>query len=177
MDRGYYSLETLSLLLTLKAKCVDSGRRASRRIERGADSYNAQVPGSDNLAAREPRVATDHAGVRLLRCVACSISACRGRTLMHSCELDECQQKYGNANVWKACCAVFDYLNLAAVRSVTLIFAGSLLTQHPADHRRLDPLRAWWTLTRATDTRSDQSDRAGPGDSSRGRVLRQVSPH
>ncbi|KAI6105284.1 Metallo-dependent phosphatase-like protein, partial [Pisolithus croceorrhizus] len=28
---------------------------------------------------------------------------------------DKRQQKYGNAAVWKACCNVFDYLNLAAV--------------------------------------------------------------
>jgi hypothetical protein len=29
--------------------------------------------------------------------------------------LDECQSKYGSANVWKYCCSVFDYLTLAAV--------------------------------------------------------------
>ncbi|KAH9060703.1 Metallo-dependent phosphatase [Lactarius vividus] len=28
---------------------------------------------------------------------------------------EECQQKYGSASVWKVCCSVFDYLNLAAI--------------------------------------------------------------
>lgn len=28
---------------------------------------------------------------------------------------DECMRKYGNANPWKYCVEVFDYLNLAAV--------------------------------------------------------------
>jgi len=33
---------------------------------------------------------------------------------------DECQQKYGNANAWKYCTQVFDYLTLAAVRFASL---------------------------------------------------------
>ena len=37
------------------------------------------------------------------------------QTLSSNAYADECQQKYGSAQVWKACCSVFDYLNLAAV--------------------------------------------------------------
>lgn len=29
--------------------------------------------------------------------------------------IDECQNKYGNANAWKYCCRVFDLLTVAAV--------------------------------------------------------------
>lgn len=63
---------------------------------------------------------------------------------------DECQQKYGNANVWKACCLVFDFLSLAAVRSVvrlllsSQIIDGSLLCVHGGlspEVRTLDQVR------------------------------------
>ena len=32
---------------------------------------------------------------------------------------EECMRKYGNANPWKYCVEVFDYLNLAAVQALT----------------------------------------------------------
>ena len=36
----------------------------------------------------------------------------------HFFPADECQSKYGSANVWKYCCSVFDYLTLAAVSNL-----------------------------------------------------------
>ncbi|THH31704.1 hypothetical protein EUX98_g2454 [Antrodiella citrinella] len=58
---------------------------------------------------------------------------------------DECQQKYGSALVWKACCSVFDYLNLAA------IIDGEILCVHGGlspDIRTLDQIRV---LSRAQE--------------------------
>ncbi|KAL7278436.1 hypothetical protein ACG7TL_007433 [Trametes sanguinea] len=58
---------------------------------------------------------------------------------------DECQQKYGSALVWKACCSVFDYLNLAAIiDGETLCVHGGL----SPDIRTLDQIRV---LSRAQE--------------------------
>lgn len=41
---------------------------------------------------------------------------------------DECMRKYGNANAWKYCVDIFDYLNLAALIDGQVGRAGESLT-------------------------------------------------
>lgn len=85
VDRGKHSLETFSLLLLLKALFPDK-----ITLLRG------------NHESRQITQVYGFYGMTKLSSWAES-------------GLDECQQKYGNANVWKSCCRVFDYLNVGAV--------------------------------------------------------------
>lgn len=94
VDRGYFSLETFTLLMCLKAKYVDPEKSMNCTL------ISCRYPDRIVLVRgnHESRQITQVYGF-----------------------YEECQQKYGNASVWKACCQVFDFLVLAAIVDGTVL--------------------------------------------------------
>lgn len=84
---------------------------------------------------------------------------------------DECQRKYGNANVWRYCAEVFDYLTLS-VRAVGHVIRPGIglryldpsfetdclwafpVMYHAGFDRRAGVVRAWGSIARPEDPRS-----------------------
>lgn len=95
VDRGYYSLETLTRLMTLKV-IFYLDYIIEIRLKRGHCHFFFQARYPDRITLlrgnHESRQITKVYGF-----------------------YDECLSKYGNANAWKYCCRVFDLLTIAAV--------------------------------------------------------------
>lgn len=90
VDRGYYSVETVTLLVALKVSNAGTlAPRSGRVLPRPRSPTSALVPFSGTLPAahhnppREPREQTDHAGVRLLRRVPEEIWQCQRVEVLH----------------------------------------------------------------------------------------------
>lgn len=106
VDRGYYSLETFTYLLALKAKWPDRitllrGNHESRQITQVYGFYG------------------ETAEIECM-CIIIYFLCCCIDFHFHSVPpfIDECQTKYGNANAWRYCTKVFDMLTVAAVSIV-----------------------------------------------------------
>lgn len=115
VDRGYFSLETFTLLMCLKAKYVSS----IRVFLQGKLTNDAVLRYPDRIVL----VRGNHESRQITQVYGF---------------YEECQQKYGNASVWKACCHVFDFLVLAA------IVDGELLCVHGGlspEIRTIDQIR------------------------------------
>jgi serine/threonine-protein phosphatase PP1-1 len=70
VDRGYFSLETFTLLMCLKAKYVLSSARVLLML------ILMQVSRSNHTCPRQPRVSTDYPSIRLLRRMPAKVWEC-----------------------------------------------------------------------------------------------------
>lgn len=101
VDRGYYSVETVTLLVALKVTSLDT--RPHSKLD-SADSKPCPVVWCGCLQVRYRERITILRGNHESR----QITQVYGF-------YDECLRKYGNANVWKYFTDLFDYLPLTAL--------------------------------------------------------------
>ena len=156
VDRGYYSVETVTLLVALKVRyrervTILRGNHESRQITQVYGFYD-----------------------ECLRCVGGSID----RAHAH--------RKYGNANVWKAFTDLFDYLPLTALIDDQVRFvrcAARWCASAPSDTRAVaspsylahtfpDLLLARRPVALDRHARPHPLDRPNPGGPARGPDVR-----
>lgn len=143
VDRGYYSVETVTLLVALKVGTTRGSLLAGWAKAVDIRGLFPQVRFKDRITIlrgnHESRQITQVYGF-----------------------YDECLRKYGNANVWKYFTDLFDYLPLTAlvdgqvsVQS-SLFSPVSLRVPHcvTSDVSLSDFLLAWWLVTFHRHTRS-----------------------
>jgi serine/threonine-protein phosphatase 6 catalytic subunit len=115
VDRGYNSLEVFTLLMLLKAAhpahvTLLRGNHESRQITQVPPAAACRLP---------PAAACSGPGCALVWPAQAVLGQCS--TLGHAAAClpqvygfyDECQRKYGNANAWRYCTEVFDYLTIS----------------------------------------------------------------
>ena len=140
VDRGFNSLETFTLLLLLKARhpahvTLLRGNHESRQItqaKRSGGGGGRWDVGRACCVPRHPQSTSSPPHVRPPSLKPPPLPPNPGQVYGF---YDECQRKYGNANAWRYCTEVFDFLTLSA------LIDGSVLCVHGGlspDLRTLD---------------------------------------
>jgi len=122
VDRGYYSVETVTLLVAMKVRYKDRITILRGYLVFRIFRYSLRVPHS--LCFLSPPLSNSQIS---------SNHESRQITQVYGF-YDECLRKYGNANIWKYFTDLFDYLPLTALieEQVWLLFPPSLPTSLPS---------------------------------------------